>query len=664
MGTFHTTIPLLAHSLAWALLCSLWQGLLIHGSVFILLKALPGINARAKYNLSLAGLFSILLWFVDTWSSQFQKLKGVTVYVTRSEADALAATTYPVKVFAINEQLHQPVIGYSIQFLAHYFPAIITVYIIGLAFMLFRFLMNIVQLRALKTKGITQPEAKWNELLLQLQQRLDIARHVHLLFSTRINVPMMLGAVKPVILLPIAVINHLATEEVEAILLHELAHIKRHDYLLNIFQTIAETILFFNPFVWLVSGIARREREHRCDDLVIAATASPIHYARALANIESHQLAANRLTIAATGHKKQLFHRIKRIMEMKKSNINYSRLTIAIVAIIAITCTIAMFTFTPSLAQKAKSDSVDTTTKKKSVYKYRSVTVDSNGKETVEEHVSDKPVKGKMHDKEKDGDEENTEANVSIDDGDVKDMKNKIYEEVMNDSNGLRKIIAEISISSKDASSNALASIDFDKLGREMDQAGKEMDEAGKEMARIDFDKMNKELAASQKKLARIDFKKINKEMEAAGKEIDAIDWDRISKDIAQATKELSDPKMQKEISVEIRKEMEKTKDALEDTKRQIRQQRREMSLEARANTEDHDTHAGNNDLETMLRKMDHDGLIDRSGNYKIEKEDGELYINGDKQPSEVYNKYHRYLKDRSVNIKGHNGTIKVKMNN
>lgn len=112
--------------------------------------------------------------------------------------------------------------------------------------------------------------------------------------------------------------------------MHELAHIKRNDYLINILQTIVETILFFNPFVWLISAIIRREREHCCDDLVLLHTREPLNYATALAALASYPGNASGLLVAASGQSYPLFHRIKRILEMKKNPFSYSRMVAAI----------------------------------------------------------------------------------------------------------------------------------------------------------------------------------------------------------------------------------------------------------------------------------------------------------------------------------------------
>jgi len=348
------------------------------------LKALPNAGARVKYSMSYISFSVLFLWFAATWYAQYQQLKETIVYITQAGTNTIMPTITHVQASATT-QVHKPLLSNFLPAIDPYFPLIITIYTAGLAFMLLRFLVNIVQLRSLKTQGISQPGQEWISLLQQWQKQLAITKQVRLFLSTHINIPIMLGTLKPVILLPVATINHLTTEQVEAILLHELAHIKRHDYLLNIIQTIVETILFFNPFVWLISAIIRREREHCCDDMVVARAASPLPYAKALAILASHH-PDNRFTLAATGNKNQLFHRIKRIMEMKKKNLSYSQLTIIIVAFIAITFTIAMCTFTPSFAQKSKRIKSDTV-QKKTVRQSETVIIDSTSDDVPSSYI-------------------------------------------------------------------------------------------------------------------------------------------------------------------------------------------------------------------------------------------------------------------------------------
>ena len=101
-----------------------------------------------------------------------------------------------------------------------------------------------------------------------------------------VDVPCMMGYFKPVILLPFTLSTYLSAEEVEAILLHELAHIKRGDYLVNLLQQVIGILLFFNPCMLLINKIINEERENCCDDLVVEATASPLIYAKALFKLE------------------------------------------------------------------------------------------------------------------------------------------------------------------------------------------------------------------------------------------------------------------------------------------------------------------------------------------------------------------------------------------
>src|SRR5205085_1630689 len=110
-------------------------------------------------------------------------------------------------------------------------------------FMISRLCYNFIRVRGFKTVGIVAPSEMWVDKLQLLQTRLGILHPIKLFFSERINVPVVIGAFKPVILIPLATVNGLSRDELEAILLHELAHIRRFDYLVNILQAIVETIL-------------------------------------------------------------------------------------------------------------------------------------------------------------------------------------------------------------------------------------------------------------------------------------------------------------------------------------------------------------------------------------------------------------------------------------
>jgi uncharacterized protein (TIGR03435 family) len=133
-----------------------------------------------------------------------------------------------------------------------------------------------------------------------------------LLVSALVQVPTVVGWLRPVVLVPVGALGGLPAEHLEALLLHELAHIRRHDYLINILQSVAESLLFYHPAVWWVSGHIREERELCCDDLAVSINGDALTYARALAQLEAYRPAHLSAAIAANGG--SLADRIARLL--------------------------------------------------------------------------------------------------------------------------------------------------------------------------------------------------------------------------------------------------------------------------------------------------------------------------------------------------------------
>lgn len=149
---------------------------------------------------------------------------------------------------------------------------------------------------------MTRPApARWQLTLDELKARIRVSQPVRLLVSAVIQVPTVVGWLRPVVLVPIGALAGLPAEHVEALLAHELAHIRRHDYLVNILQSIAEALLFYHPAVWWISHQIRNERELCCDDIAVGVNGDPLDYARALAELESHRPSRFIPALAASG---------------------------------------------------------------------------------------------------------------------------------------------------------------------------------------------------------------------------------------------------------------------------------------------------------------------------------------------------------------------------
>lgn len=337
----------LIRAFGWTLLHSLWQAFCVYACLRIVLKIWPMASAAIKYHLSFLSLAGISGWFAYTFFHQLSLIKAehaIEQLAITLDASTLAVATQSLSRETSGLQLMLP--G-----MEGYFPVLVSIYAIGVVVMTIRLCIDLAQLGQIRQRDVSRMGDVWEQHFVQLAKRMGITRKIQLLISKHLQVPVMIGFLRPVILLPAAMVNNLAPDQLEAILLHELAHIKRNDYLLNIFQSIVETILFFNPFIWWISKNIRLEREHCCDDLVIAGTVQPLQYARALVALEEYRLTVNPMAMAAADDKHHLLHRIKRIMEMKKKHLNYTQRLLAMLIIVVGLVSIAWLTPADSAAR-------------------------------------------------------------------------------------------------------------------------------------------------------------------------------------------------------------------------------------------------------------------------------------------------------------------------
>ena len=165
-------------------------------------------------------------------------------------------------------------------------PAVVIAWGLGVLLVSARLLGGFLVVRSLTRRGTRPIESNWHETLARLSQRLALRTPVRLLESAHIQVPMVIGWWRPLILLPATVVTGIPSDQLALILGHELAHIKRYDYLVNLVQSVIEAIFFYHPAVWWISTRIREEREHCCDDAAVALCTDRLEYARALSALE------------------------------------------------------------------------------------------------------------------------------------------------------------------------------------------------------------------------------------------------------------------------------------------------------------------------------------------------------------------------------------------
>lgn len=323
MHQFNFLFSPAAEALGHALLFSIGQAFVIFLCLRLLLKFIPNVSSHVKYSLAYGAYLAIGAWFFATLIRQYS--------VAQSEA--------VIQQF-IGENSFNPIgfdtasIGssfFSMSFLNEYLPLLVALYMVGIFCYSIRLSINFFQIGCLKTKGLYEMDAEWQHHIMSLASRMDIRRPLLTYFSAKVKTPMMIGFLKPVILLPFTAMNHLSAEQFEAIVLHELAHIRRNDYLMNLIQSVLDTVLFFNPFTWWLTQYIREEREKSCDEMVLQFS-DPYPYARALLSLEE-PLSKKPLIMTAVGKRSHLFHRIKNIMEMKNNHLNLRQKLIAFLVI-------------------------------------------------------------------------------------------------------------------------------------------------------------------------------------------------------------------------------------------------------------------------------------------------------------------------------------------
>jgi beta-lactamase regulating signal transducer with metallopeptidase domain len=295
----------LTERLGWTLVHFLWQGLLV-AALYALTRALASgrMSARGRYAIACAALLAmtaapgITYWWLGT-SGHAAPIGDLAGPGARQVASGVAYSP-------VTDPWQQAM------------PPIVMAWFVGAAGCSLRLLMGFISVAALRRSPHAPVRTEWQQVLDRLIERMQVSRLVRLLPTDRVDSPSVIGWLRPVILAPVGVLTGLAPQQVEALLAHELAHVRRHDYLVNVLQGIAESLLFYHPAVWWISNQIRTEREHCCDDLAVEASGDVLVYARALAALESMRPAHFKAALSANDG--SLLRRIQRLADPVAAN--------------------------------------------------------------------------------------------------------------------------------------------------------------------------------------------------------------------------------------------------------------------------------------------------------------------------------------------------------
>ena len=332
-------------ALCWTLIHSLWQGLIAALLAGVTILCTRKASASLRYSILTLLFLLFLLGSVITFTIQWQQSNNIS----------LAAIT---KIPTVNASIYNapitPMTGPAVQSetfaeqFVNYFntnaPLVVLIWAIFFIGNCIRLLSGFYYIHKIRNYKIHKPSEEWRYRMLQLSKDLEIHQSITLLQSELVKVPVAIGILKPIILLPFGLLSNLPADQVETILLHELAHIRRKDYLVNLLQSIATTVFFFNPAILWISSLIREEREACCDDIVVNSTSNKKSYLEALVSFQEYTLSQANYALSLAGKKPLLLHRVKRILTQENKKLNVMEKIFLLSGLIIITA----FSFMPA----------------------------------------------------------------------------------------------------------------------------------------------------------------------------------------------------------------------------------------------------------------------------------------------------------------------------
>jgi beta-lactamase regulating signal transducer with metallopeptidase domain len=294
------------HSVSWTLLQFLWQGTAVAALAAVLMALFR--SASSRYVVGVGALFLMLAAPVATFFLQARQGNAV-VGQHHSEVGSQ-------KSIASKDVTALPKTFLRVSPLLDTNPWLVEAWLLGVAFFGLRYAGGFIFLERGRRKRSYPPSERVLKICRTLERELGLNRTVQYCECLWLQAPAVIGWIRPIVLLPVTTLSGLSEEQLRSVIAHELAHIRRLDAFVNLFQVAIETLLFYHPAVWWLNKRIRAEREHCCDDVAVALCGNPLAYARALTLMEEWQSAP---TLAMAANHGPLAERIFRLMHWKST---------------------------------------------------------------------------------------------------------------------------------------------------------------------------------------------------------------------------------------------------------------------------------------------------------------------------------------------------------
>jgi bla regulator protein BlaR1 len=620
------------HALGWTILHSVWQIALVAILLGILMVIFKKSSSSIRYYVSVTAM---VLTFLIAAVTFFNEYKGYKENDITAVQELNLTTVEQEFADAVIENASTDLQSSFLSDFKDYFernlPLIVVIWNLIVMLLFLKIIGGLAYSQRLKSYQTYSMPEKWEAELRQLSKKLSIQRSIQILQSAIIKVPVVVGYFKPVIILPLGVISGFSHEQVEAILAHELAHIRRNDYLINIFQSIIEVLFFYHPAIYWISKNIRNERENACDDLAILANIDRKALATALTNLEVLNHEKTLLALAFSGNKASLFNRVKRILNPQKTKVTMKEGIITI-AIVLASLTIMSFSMVSIIRPNENNDN-GTTFKAK-----RISTFSQNKVKDKKEYQIVKPIIIQDVDDEDFFPVDDTIVTINqrnniiyqlngtkyrLDFDEYADLKRfSINGEVVlkKDWKKYERIISEA------MTYFPFSDSDFERLENilEMRKKKQEVEKHVYELQMEELNRQKKLLAAQKEKMKAYSDEELKQQQEKMAQ---------------QELKIKEQESKMKEYELKLKEELEHNKRELEKSRSiferwKIRREERSGIFDIR------------NELVNEMKK---DGLIeDYAIGYKLQFSENDLAINDVEQSDEVYQKYKRLFEEKS----------------
>ena len=301
--------------LGWALVHFVWQGAVIGLMTALALRLSQ--NARIRYGLGCLAMALMVLCF------------GLTAVVSTPHESPDLQQVLATQVGSAGGAAR---FVSSATDLGSMLPWLVSLWVAGVFLLGLYRIGGWLMLRRMRRSGVCAVSHEWQVRVSELARRMRVSKPVVLLESSLVEVPVVMGWLSPVLLMPVGMLAGMPVAQVEAILFHELAHVLRQDALVNLMQTAVESVLFYHPVIWWASSVIREEREKCCDDLVVAMQGDAHGYAVALLTLEERRTVQQELVMAANGG--DLMNRIRRLMNQPEEPGGIAGLAISLVIMV------------------------------------------------------------------------------------------------------------------------------------------------------------------------------------------------------------------------------------------------------------------------------------------------------------------------------------------